>query len=122
MPLSVNRSVKSPGVLILSAGGSLDANTSSQFEVEVNDVLKGSARGLVFDFELLNFISSAGVRVVLMAQKELKKKGGAVMMINLQPQIQKVFDIIKALPDEAVFSSVEELDNYLAEMQGKFRS
>lgn len=122
MPLSVNRSVKSPGVLILSAGGSLDANTSSQFEVEVNDVLKGSARGLVFDFELLNFISSAGLRVVLMAQKELKKKGGAVMMINLQPQIQKVFDIIKALPDEAVFSSVEELDNYLAEMQGKFRS
>lgn len=122
MALFVKRSVKSPGILILTVGGSLDANTSSQLEAEVNDLLKGSARGLVFDFELLEFISSAGIRVVLMAQKELKKKGGAVMMMNMQPQIQKVFDIIKALPDATIFSSVEELDDYLAKMQESSRS
>lgn len=122
MSLSVNRSVKSPGILILAVGGSLDANTSSQLEKEVNDVLKGSAKGLVFDFELLEFISSAGLRVVMKAQKELKAKSGAMMMINLQPQIQKVFDIIKALPDATVFSSVEELDDYLAEMQDRFKN
>lgn len=121
MALLVKRSVKSPGILILTVGGSLDANTSSQLEAEVNDLLKGLARGLIFDFELLEFISSAGIRVVLMAQKELKKKGGAVMMMNMQPQIQKVFDIIKALPDATIFSSVEELDDYLAKMQESSR-
>jgi anti-sigma B factor antagonist len=121
MPLSVKRSVKSPGILMLSVGGSLDANTSSQLEVEVDDVLEGSARGLIFDFELLEFISSAGLRIVMMAQKGLKKKGSSVMILNMQPQIRKVFEIIKALPSETVFSSVKELDDYLADMQVKFR-
>ena len=121
MSLSINRSVRSPSILTLSVGGSLDANTSSRLEVEVNDVLKGTTISLIFDFELLEFISSAGIRVVLMAQKELKKKGGSIIVLKMQPQIRKVFDIIKALPDETVFSSEEELDNYLAMMQGKFR-
>ncbi len=121
MSLSFNRSVKSPGVMILSVGGSLDANTSSELQTEVTSLLSNSPRGLIFDFELLDFISSAGIRVVLMAQKELKSKGGTVMMVNLQPQIRKVFDIIKALPEAAVFSSIEELDTYLAHMQDKHR-
>jgi anti-anti-sigma factor len=69
----------------------------------------------------LDFISSAGIRVFLMAQKELKSRGGTVMMMNPQPQIRKVFDIIKALPDATVFSSVEELDDYLAHMQDQHR-
>ena len=41
--------------------------------------------------------------------------------MNLQPQIRKVFDIIQALPSLNVFESVEELDQYLAEMQRKVR-
>ena len=67
MSLSINRSVKSPGILILSVGGSLDAKTSPDLEIEVNGVLSGSARALIFDFEFLDYISSAGIRVVMMA-------------------------------------------------------
>jgi anti-anti-sigma factor len=121
MPLSVSRSIKSPGVVVLKIGGSLDANTSSQLEEDVSDLLKTSPRSLIFDFEFLDFISSAGIRVILMAQKELLKQGGSIMMVKLQPQIQKVFDIIKALPNATIFRNVEELDNYLAGMQQKFR-
>jgi anti-sigma B factor antagonist len=69
----------------------------------------------------LEFISSAGIRVVLMAQKKLLLKGGSIVVLKMQPQIRKVFEIIKALPDATVFSSVKELDTYLAKMQAKFR-
>jgi hypothetical protein len=37
--------------------------------------------------------------------------------MNLQPQIKKVFEIINALPSLQVFATIEELDNYLTEMQ-----
>lgn len=120
MSLLINRSIKCPGVLVLSVGGSLDANTSFRLEEEVNDALQGTVRGLIFDFELLEFISSAGIRIVLRTQKEIQQKGGLFMMVNLQPQIRKIFDIIKALPNIAVFASIEELEDYLAAMQKSF--
>ena len=39
--------------------------------------------------------------------------------MNLQPQIEKVFEIIKALPDQRIFKDIEELDRYLDRMQKK---
>lgn len=121
MSLSINRSVKSPGVSILSVGGSLDANTSSQLEAEVNDVLNGSINCLIFDLQQLDFVSSAGIRVLLIAQRELTKRGGDIKAINLQPQIRKVFDYVKVLPDSVMYISDEEFDADLTEVQDKFR-
>ncbi len=118
MSLRIARSLKKPGVVVLTLAGSLDAKTATDLEDEVGKLLQDSdIIGLVLDLELLEFISSAGLRVVVMAQKGMKAAGGTLMMINLQPQIRKVFDIVKALPSMEVFSSVTELDNYLAQMQ-----
>jgi len=44
-----------------------------------------------------------------------------MVFINLQPQIQKVFDILKAIPSLKVFASIQELDRYLDLMQKKAR-
>lgn len=121
MALSINRSVKSPGVVILSVGGALDAITSSQLESEVNDLLNGSVKCLVFDLQQLEFISSAGIRVLLIAQRELTKRGGEIKSINVQPQIRKVFDYVKVLPDSVIYLSEEEFDADLTEVQDKIR-
>ena len=67
----------------------------------------------------VNYMSSAGVRVILKAQRVIQKNKGEFSMVNLQPQIRKVFDIINALPDLTIFSSVQELDSYLDTMQKK---
>lgn len=120
MALSVTCKEKPSGVYLLAIGGSLDASTSALLEAEI-DVLLASAHGLVLDFEFLEFISSAGLRVVLKAQKQLSGKGSSLKMMNLQPQIKKVFDSIKALPAATVFSSLEEMDEYLAYMQAQHR-
>jgi anti-anti-sigma factor len=65
----------------------------------------------------LIYISSAGLRVVFKAAKALKLAGGKLAVANRQPQIVKVFDIVKALPDLTVFSSDAEMDDYLRAMQ-----
>ena len=52
-------------------------------------------------------------------KKALKATNGRIVFINLQPQIQKVFDILKAIPSLKVFANIQELDQYLDLMQKK---
>jgi anti-anti-sigma factor len=105
------------GVYMLSPAGRLDTSTFPELESRVDVVLREKPHTLVFDMERLDYISSMGVRVIAKAQKAMKEYSGKVVLLNLQPQIQKVFDIIKALPSQQVFSSMDELDDYLDRMQ-----
>lgn len=117
MQLSVTSKEKSPGVQILSLIGSLNTNTFPVLEKEVNVVLEKSPDVLIFDMEQLEYLSSAGIRVILKANKAMKRKNGKAMFTNMQPQIKKVFEIINALPHQQIFSSIEEMDRYLDTMQ-----
>jgi len=119
MPLNVTSREKEPGVIVLSSEGSLDTNTYSILEKQVDSILEGSPKVIIFDMEYLNYISSMGVRVILKARKVLENRAGNIVLLNLKPHIKKVFDIINALPSEQVFSSVEEMDRYLDRMQRK---
>lgn len=71
--------------------------------------------------EHADYINSMGIRVLVKAKKAMKKGGGKIMFINLQPQIQKVFEILNALPSLKVFANIQELDSYLDAMQAKSR-
>lgn len=117
MHLTVASKQKTDGVYILSPSGRLDTATYPVLEERVDVVLRERPHTLVFDMEMLDYISSMGVRVIAKAQKTMKSYHGKVVLLNLQPQIQKVFDIIKALPSKQVFSSMKELDDYLDRMQ-----
>ncbi len=117
MHLTVTSRQKMDGVYILSTSGRLDTSTYPILEERVDVVLVEKPHTLVFDMEMLDYISSMGVRVIAKAQKTMKDYNGRVVLLNLQPQIQKVFDIIKALPSQQVFSNMNELDDYLDRMQ-----
>ncbi|HEV8310481.1 MAG TPA: STAS domain-containing protein [Methylomirabilota bacterium] len=101
--------------------GRLDTATSPQLEKELVPLVDGRFDTLIFDLAGLEFISSAGIRVLVHARKTMRAQLGGVLMVNAQPQIVKVFEIIKALPGLAIFSSQAELDQYLAEMQRRVR-
>lgn len=117
MNLMVTSKQKMNGVYMLSPAGRLDTATYKTLEERVDVILKERPHTLVFDMEMVDYISSMGVRVIAKAQKTMKAYNGKVVLLNLQPQIQKVFDIIKALPSQQVFSSMDELDDYLDRMQ-----
>ena len=117
MSLKVASREKSPGVFIVSPEGSLDTDTYPILEEKVDLLLNTPSGTIIFDLEKLEYISSMGVRVIAKTKKSLKESGGKVVLLNLQPQIRKVFEIIKALPSEQIFSSIEEMDRYLDNMQ-----
>ena len=108
---------QSTGAITIKLTGSLDTATAPELEQQLAPVLAGQVKDLVFDLAQLKFISSAGLRVFSTARKQLKERGGQASFINMQPQILEVFEIIKALPGVAVFTSVAELDRYLAARQ-----
>ncbi len=121
MPLKVTVEDRGEGVFTVRPEGSVDANTFSILGVEVEEIMKKSPRTIIFDLAKVNYVSSAGVGVVLLAEQDLQENNGKVLMVNLQPQIRKVFDIVKALPDQQIFKSIEEMDEYLKEIQRKVK-
>ena len=77
-------------ILTIALEGRLDTNTSPELEKELTS-LDGIEK-LVFDFEKLEYISSAGLRIVLSLQKIMNNQG--IMVIkNVRPEVQEVFDI-----------------------------
>lgn len=119
MSLSVNVEEKPSGIFIIHPLGSIDTHTYKILEDHVDTILQGAVKAIVFDMEYVNYLSSAGVRIILKAKKALKKCGATAILIHLQPQIQRVFEILQALPSMTVFSSIEELDQYLDQIQRK---
>ena len=121
MPLEIqiqkNVGSQNAGAITVKLTGSLDTATAPELERQLAPVLAGPVKDLVFDLAQLKFISSAGLRVFSTTRKELKKRGGQASFIHMQPQIQEVFEIMKALPGVAIFKNVAELDSYLAARQ-----
>ena len=102
--------------------GSLDTATAPDLERQLGPVLAGNVHDLVFDLAELKFVTSAGLRVFSNARKAMKTRGGQAVFINMQPQIQEVFEIIKSLPGVAIFETVAELDEYLAMRQNAHKA
>ena len=77
--------------LTLALEGRLDTTTAPQLEAEVKGALAGVTE-LALDFEKLEYLSSAGLRVILAAQKTMNKQGSMVVR-HVNETIQEVFEV-----------------------------
>lgn len=101
--------------------GALNTDTAPDFEKRLQTVIDGNHQLTVLDMKNLEYISSAGLRVIFKAAKQIKAAGRRLAAANRKPHIDKVFEILKALPDMAVFANDQELDDYLDTMQARVR-
>lgn len=76
--------------LTLTLEGRLDTTTAPQLEAVVKDM--GNIKELIFDFEKLEYISSAGLRVLLQAQKIMNTKG-TMKVCHANEMIMEVFEV-----------------------------
>jgi anti-anti-sigma factor len=98
--------------------GRLDTVTAPQLEAKLAPLLDSpDVRSLVFQLDGLEYLSSAGIRSLVRARKAMAERGGRVAIVNPQPAVKRVFEIVKALPAEQVFASEAEFDAYLDAMQ-----
>ena len=88
--MTINKE-KNDSALSLALEGRLDTTTAPQLEAELKDSLDGIT-DLTLDFQQLEYISSAGLRVLLAAQKVMNKQGTMVIK-NAGSDIMEVFEI-----------------------------
>jgi len=84
---------RSGDVVVLLPQGRLDSNNAAQAEGEILAHVAAGANRLVIDFSGLDYISSAGLRVILVVAKRLKQAGGALVLCRLPAHIREVFEI-----------------------------
>ena len=77
--------------LVIALAGRLDTSTAPQLETELKDCLDG-VEALTLDFENLDYISSAGLRVLLSAQKTMNRQG-EMKVIHVNETIGEIFEI-----------------------------
>lgn len=86
-------SQKADQILIFGFTGRLDAQSAPEAESQVKGWLAEGEKKLVGDLTGLDYISSAGLRVLLMTAKNLSASGGKLCLFGLQPPVQEVFDL-----------------------------
>jgi len=106
-----------PGVVTLSLFGPIDENSSPTLDKEICEALAEPVEILVLDMAGVDFITSSGVGIIVKAKTSLKRRGANLVIMNLQSQVEKVFEIIHLIPVLEVFESREELDEYLVKVQ-----
>jgi anti-anti-sigma factor len=122
MTLDIDVAGSGPTDRRVTLRGRLDSLTAPKLETELAPLLEAQAiTSLAFYLDRLDYISSAGIRCIMRARKTLEARGGRVAIVNAQPAVLKVFEIVKALPADQIFASQAELDAYLDAMQRRAR-
>ncbi|MFA6404313.1 MAG: STAS domain-containing protein [Salinivirgaceae bacterium] len=99
---------KSEKVTVVEIKGRLDTTNYLTLESNLNQMIQAGERNLLIDCINLDYVSSSGLRVFLVALKKLNQINGKFVMCNLQENIQEIFEISGFISIFQVFSSKEE--------------
>ena len=98
-------------IKIVDFTGKLDTNTSPDAEKHLNKLTNEGAMKILINLEKLDYISSAGLRVLLFTNKQLQNTSGLLRICNLNEVVQEIFDISGFSSIFNVFSSESEAFN-----------
>ncbi len=78
---------------VVQIQGNLDTNTAPEAQAHIDALIEGGVTAVLLDFSTMNYISSAGLRVLLVTSKKLRPTGGKLHMYGLNETAQEVFDM-----------------------------
>ena len=99
---------RNDGVLIIGLEGRLDATSSKMFEEKTLATIDAGETRLVIDLSQLDYVSSAGLRVFLLASKRLNPAGGKLVLCSLQEPVKEVFEIVGFFSVLSILGSKDE--------------
>jgi len=81
------------GVLLIAIKGRLDGLNIPSADQSINSLLEGGNNRLLFDFSQLEYLSSGGLRVILSAAKEIKRRKGRIVLCEMQGYVKEIFEV-----------------------------
>jgi anti-sigma B factor antagonist len=81
------------GIVFVTIKGRLDADSALEAEKTVENALEGNVDRMLFDLGALDYLSSAGLRVLLSAAKEIKRRDGKIVLCSLTEFVKEIFEV-----------------------------
>ena len=103
------------GVAVVSPAGRIDSNTSADLERSIFQRLDAGEARLVVDLAAVEYISSAGLRILLKAANAARNKGGSLVLCAMGPSVREVFGLAGLVP---IFAIEDSRDRALARLAG----
>lgn len=119
MSLKVAIEERKKGHFTVALQGRLDTVTTPDFEKKVAVLFAPTTTSVCFDFEKLDYISSVGLRAILVVRKAVAGHKGRVVMIKVQAPVGKVLELADILPKTDLFNNLAEADDFLDVVQRK---
>src|SRR5262245_41123530 len=105
MGLTVDVAARTEGDVHVSSvvkmTGSLEPTTIAIADKAVRPLLESGPKVLIFDLSGVDFVTSAGIGLLLSSKAAIEKRGGACYLSSPKPQVRRVLEIMKALPSNA---------------------
>jgi anti-anti-sigma factor len=80
------------GAVMVTLRGRLDITGAAKIDLPFNTVI-GSTRGVVVDMSEVTFLASIGIRTLVLGAKQLRRRGGNLVLLNPHPEAEKVLDL-----------------------------
>ncbi|HUU74504.1 MAG TPA: STAS domain-containing protein [Methanoregulaceae archaeon] len=93
---------------VLRFSGRIDATTAPEMEKTIFECLGEGSTKVIIDLESVDYMSSAGLRVLLSALKKMKSVGGDLRLSSLQPHVREVFEMTGFSRLFTIFPTVNE--------------
>jgi anti-anti-sigma factor len=105
--MNITLSQKS-GTTVIQIAGSLDALTSDEAQTFFDKQISSTQKSLVIDLSQVDYLSSAGLRVLISALKNARQRGGDLYLAGLQDNVRQVLNLAGFTSIFKIFSTVEE--------------
>jgi stage II sporulation protein AA (anti-sigma F factor antagonist) len=79
--------------LVAKAEGRIDGTNARQFQDDLDSVIEEGDRAVILNFQDLMYISSAGIRVVLMTAKSLQRREARFALCSLSEPVREIFEV-----------------------------
>ena len=85
--------VKEDEISIITINGRIDATTAPVADKTIKKILKRDCLQMIFDFSTMDYLSSGGLKVILGATKELRRKEGQIVLCSLSKFVKEIIEV-----------------------------
>jgi anti-anti-sigma factor len=111
MALDITITEKEGNVFAITPRGEINTETYQLLEERLKDIVP-KAKAFVFEMGHVSYVSSMGLSALFRIKLAMEEHNGTIALVNMQPQVQQVFDTMKILSPQ-IFASLTEADEYL---------
>lgn len=115
LQIRLDKSFNVPNGLIIYLTGYIDTYNSTYFQKKITQVIEAGFVNLIFNCTALNYVSSTGIGSFTVFLKMVKPKGGDVVLLEIQPKVYEVFQLLGFSQFFNIKNSTEEAVSFFAQ-------